>query len=146
MFLSKNTRKMERYGKFLLEVVFLKKDINMEIGQRVRSARKKANLTRESLAEKLNVSTLFISYIECGQKGMSLETLRKLCQVLQTSSDYILLGRDNSEISRNNLHLLVDSVDIKYCAVVEDHLQCLLRSINRLEQIARSSEISEKNT
>lgn len=69
----------------------MKKERNIQIGNRVRAARKKRNLSRAELAEQLNVSVLFVSYIECGQKGMSIETLIHMCDILQVSADYLLL-------------------------------------------------------
>ena len=63
-------------------VITIKKDINIQIGQRVKEARLARNLTREQLAEKLEISALFMGYIECGQKGMSLSTLQNLCFTL----------------------------------------------------------------
>ena len=45
------------------------------------------------MAEKLNVSTKFCADIELGTKGMSVETLCKLTEVLMVSTDYILFDR-----------------------------------------------------
>ena len=125
------------------EGVVLKKSINVEIGQRVRAARQNANLTREVLAEKLNVSALFISYIECGQKGMSLETLQRLCRTLNVSSDYILLGENDQGISKKNLHLLVDSIDSKYCPAVEKQITCFMNCVKELENDIQKKDARE---
>lgn len=67
-------------NKFALCVVTvtLKKDINIEIGERVRLRRQVLGLSREQLSEMLDISALFLGYIESGAKGMSLTTLRKL--------------------------------------------------------------------
>ncbi|MCB7341851.1 helix-turn-helix domain-containing protein [Blautia obeum] len=113
----------------------LKKDLNVQIGQRVRSARKQAHLSREALAEKLDISTLFLGYIECGQKGMSLSTLQKLCQVLGVSSDFILMGIDDDSTHKNNFMLLVDSVDPKYHPLLECNLRCTIDAINETEKL-----------
>lgn len=123
------------------EGVVLKKSINVEIGQRVRAARQNANITREMLAEKLNVSTLFISYIECGQKGMSLETLLKLCRTLNVSSDYILFGEDDPQISKKNLYMLIDSIEPKYYSAIERQIYCFINSIKEIER-----NLLEQNT
>lgn len=123
--------------------VVLKKNINVEIGQRVKVARQNANLTREMLAEKLNVSTLFISYIECGQKGMSLETLQRLCYTLNVSSDYILLGRNDAEISKNNLQLLIDSIDPRYYSVIEKQIICFMNCMKEIEYTIRKDTSSD---
>lgn len=64
-----------------------------EIGRRVRLRRDYFGLSREQLAEKIEVSNQFIADIEYGNRGMSLETLYKMSQVLQISADYFLAGK-----------------------------------------------------
>ena len=68
-----------------------------EIGRRVRLRRDYYGLSREQLAEKIEVSSQFITDIEYGHRGMSLETLYKMSQVLQTSADYFLAGKIQEE-------------------------------------------------
>ena len=70
-----------------------KKQINAEIGRRIQISREDAGLTQEQLAEQLGLSPQFISIIERGSAGASLETIVKLCGVLDVSSDWILLGK-----------------------------------------------------
>ncbi len=63
-----------------------------EMGKRIRRQRELSGLTREQLAEKLEVSTKFCSDIELGAKGISIQTLAKLTDILNLSADYILFG------------------------------------------------------
>jgi len=51
---------------------------NREIGARIRLARRDAGLTQEKLAEKIGVSTVFVSQLESGSRAPGLETLVKL--------------------------------------------------------------------
>lgn len=80
----------------------MKKDFLKELGVRISQKRKALGITQEDLAEKLDVSVQFISYIERGQKGVGLENLVKLSQLLNTSCDYLLTGErnesDNTEL------------------------------------------------
>lgn len=62
------------------------------MGQRIRRQRELLGYTREQLAEKLDVSTKFCSDIELGVKGVSIQTLAKLTELLHLSADYILFG------------------------------------------------------
>lgn len=73
-----------------------KKALNVEIGYRVQTSREHAGLTQEQLAEKINRSTQFVSTLERGAAGASLETIINLCEVLNVSSEWILRGRDAS--------------------------------------------------
>ena len=44
-------------------------------------------------AEMIDISVNFLSEIENGKKGMSQETLYKLCEHFNLSADYILFGK-----------------------------------------------------
>ena len=46
---------------------------NREIGARIRLARRDARLTQEKLAEKIGVSTVFVSQLESGSRAPGLE-------------------------------------------------------------------------
>lgn len=65
---------------------------NREIGARIRLARRDAGLTQEKLAEKIGVSTVFVSQLESGSRAPGLETLVKLSQTLHVSLDLLVLG------------------------------------------------------
>ena len=107
----------------------MKKTINVEIGTRIRESRERLHMSREYLAELLNISTLFLSYIECGQKGMSTETLIRVCKTLNVSADYILLGRKNSGFDRSEAELLLQDIPEEYYPLAEEHLRLLLKTI-----------------
>ena len=70
-----------------------KKTINIAIGRRIQQSREQAGLTQEELAERIDRSTQFISTIERGLAGPSLETTIKICEVLGVSTEWILRGR-----------------------------------------------------
>jgi len=63
-----------------------------EMGIRIRKQRELLGYTREQLAERLEVSTKFCSDIELGIKGVSIQTLARLTELLHLSADYILFG------------------------------------------------------
>lgn len=60
------------------------------MGDRIREARKKQNLTQEQLAEKLDVTVVYISQIERGLKLPSLPIFVKIVEILNVSADYLL--------------------------------------------------------
>ena len=69
-----------------------KKEVNVQIGTRIRFARERSNMTQEQLAEKLDCSPQFVSDLERGVVGLSIPTLKKLCLSLCVSSDSILFA------------------------------------------------------
>lgn len=107
----------------------MKKELNVQIGARVRKARERLRLSREQLAEALGISVLFLSYIECGQKGMSLTTLKNICETLQVSADQLLLGRKNDSTDRTEAQLLLENIEPEYQDLALDSLQQLVRTI-----------------
>lgn len=73
-------------------------DLKMTIGNRVHNLRTSHNLTQAQFAEIIDISINFLSEIENGKKGMSQDTLYKLCSNFAVSADYILFGieKDNT--------------------------------------------------
>lgn len=63
-----------------------------KIGQRVRQLRIPNDYTQAKFAELIDISINFLSEIENGKKGLSQDTLAKICKQLNTSADYILFG------------------------------------------------------
>lgn len=53
-----------------------------EIGQRIREARKRRNLTQEEVAEMISVSTTYVGFIEQGHRVPSIKTADKISRVL----------------------------------------------------------------
>ena len=96
-----------------------------QIGQRVRGQREYLRLTRDELAEKLDVSVNFCSDIELGKKGMSLETLIKMSQALHVSTDYILLGKTQTGDTRS-ISVLLKSCDASKIPYLEEIIKNFL--------------------
>ena len=70
------------------------KSLNLvAMGRRIRSVRDARKLTREELAEKVDLSPQFIADVEYGNKGISITTLYQLAQVLNVKADYLLSGK-----------------------------------------------------
>ena len=64
----------------------------VEIGQRIKLKRKEKKLTQEKLSEIIDVSPSYISEIERGTSICSLATITNICDTLNTSLDYLVLG------------------------------------------------------
>ena len=63
------------------------------MGRRIRSVRDARKLTREQLAEMIDLSPQFITDVEYGNKGLSISTLYQLSQALNVKADYLLFGK-----------------------------------------------------
>lgn len=69
-----------------------RKEINVEVGQRIKAAREQAGLTQERFSELIGLGTKSVSALERGTVGVSLTTLKRICEVLAISSDALLFG------------------------------------------------------
>jgi len=63
-----------------------------ELGERIAKRRKVLNLTQDDVAEATGLSNNHISNIENNHSIPSIETLLKICEALDVTPDYLLLG------------------------------------------------------
>lgn len=122
----------------------MKKNINLEIGERVRLTRVSRGFTRDELAEILNISTLFLGYIECGQRGMSLTTLQNMCKILNVSADYLLLGKEKEGTVDDEIISAVKDLPDDYKSLALDAVNNLKKTIAQVTRIAYKNEFNEK--
>lgn len=69
---------------------------NLILGQNVKDIRKNMNLTQEEFAEKLNLNPQFISQIETGKVGISVDNVINICNTANCSSVNLFKGLINS--------------------------------------------------
>lgn len=67
------------------------------IGERLKVARKKARMSQQDLAEKLNISVAYVSRVERGSSHLNLKRLSEFCSLLDVSEGSILNGVSNSD-------------------------------------------------
>lgn len=106
-----------------------KKELNVQIGERIRKSREIAGFTQEKLSEYVSVSLQYISDLERGIVGTSIPTMIKLCNTLNVSSDYILLGREYA----NDLSDIVNRLSYlssEQLKIVEDGINVLLDALS----------------
>ncbi len=67
-------------------------DKNTIIGQNIKDIRKSLNLTQEDFAEKLGINPQFLSQVETGRVGISLDNLVNICNTAKCSSVNLFKG------------------------------------------------------
>ena len=100
-----------------------------EMGKRIMLRRKALRMTQEELAEKLGVSTQMISNLELGKKAIRPENLSKVCEVLELSADFVLMG--------SNTKTAVDSVAEKLVQLTAEELQMVNNMIDYMNNKKR---------
>ncbi len=96
-------------------------------GTRIRKIRKDRNESQQTFAERINISTNFLSEIENGKKGISWETLYNICSTTGVSADYILFGQPSGQ---DFVKLVIEEaagLDLELLSTVTDYLNSLLR-------------------
>lgn len=75
------------------------KDINIEVGARIKEKRLAQKLTREDLARLSGYTANFIQEVERGRSGLSSESIRALSTALKVSADALLFGETPEEFA-----------------------------------------------
>ena len=109
------------------------------IGENVRAARKKANVTQAKLAEALNLSTSHFSGLECGNKRFTLEQIVSIAQYLNISLSELLAGLIDEKLEiavpvNDYAYLSTKQAAQKFSYLVRN---CSQEEINALLEICR---------
>lgn len=89
------------------------------LGAKIQAARMKRQLTQMELAERIDRSPTYLSYVENGYKGMSLETLVNVANALQVTADELLADSLESTAAVSN-HTFTGI--LQDCSVYEQHI------------------------
>ena len=91
------------------------KVLRKNIGKKIKLARAKAEYTQEELAEKISLSTRYISQLERGIAFGSASTIINVCKALNINSDFLF-----SDLINNETPILDNIMDDKF---LEDYLK-----------------------
>ena len=93
----------------------------VSMGKRIRECRLKRKLTVEQLAERLEISAVFMSDIERGVKCPRLENFVKILNALEITADEVLFDsvRADTDICLNEVTKKMQRLDNKQIAKVE---------------------------
>ena len=75
---------------------------DIAIGQRIRKIREEKSMTQKKLAEKVMVSPSSITRLESGQTMVSVFTIIKIAEVLNTSISFLLSG-DEDDLNKSDI-------------------------------------------
>ena len=106
----------------------IKKQINIDLGMRLKQKRREAGYTREKFSELTGMSPRFLSAVENGDCGLSMTNLKICSQVLGVSCDYLLLNRQEGRV----VPLVVEKMeklDPKYHHIMEEQLKIIMETI-----------------
>ena len=88
----------------------------VKFGNRLRNLRKQRGKTQEQLAAAVNISTVHLGNIELGKRGLSIDLMIELSNVLNVSLDYLIIGRERTSPQVREFirkaHDILDELDV----------------------------------
>jgi len=101
------------------------------IGQRIRALRENNNISREALAEQLELSDSYIGLVERGTRGITLTNLVKIANYFEVSIEYFFLEK-KGEIMHNITSTRLDHLAKIIETVDDDDYEFLLKIIKEM--------------
>lgn len=107
-----------------------------KFGMRLRQERLNQRLTQEKLAEKADLSAVYISQIEHGNRKLSLDTLVKLAKHLNVSVDSLIQDSiyESNEQLVSELRMLMQGCSQTECLLILDIIRCIRLHFGKTEQ------------
>ncbi|MDE6665109.1 MAG: helix-turn-helix domain-containing protein [Ruminococcus sp.] len=72
------------------------------MGEKLRLARKKAKMSQEEVAEKLNIARSNISKYEHDKLEPNIHTIKQFCEISGVTADYLLGIEEEKQVIHNN--------------------------------------------
>jgi len=106
----------------------------VEVGERIRAKRIEKNYTQEQLAEKANVSLMYISNIEKASSSVGLQTLVALANALDVGIDYLLMDSltNNKEGVYQELNKMIEEIPADKRANFIDIVESVAKNLKDL--------------
>ena len=101
--------------------------LRKNIGKKIKLARTNANFTQEQLAEKISLSTRYISQLERGIAFGSATTITNICKILNITPNFLfeyLLNEDSCEFND-----LIDAKFLKSYSKLNNYNRNILNSM-----------------
>lgn len=107
------------------------------IGERIEKLRHEHNMSRKQFGEIIGVSEQHLGLVEKGIRGLSVDSIVKICNRMNASADYLLLGADLSAdmldgLSQEQIEIIIDIIKkMVQFASTDDGNEVLIRQLMR---------------
>lgn len=92
----------------------MSKELNEAIGGRIRAYRESLGMNREAFSEQIGLSPQFLAEAENGKKGLSAESIYKICCNCEMSADYLVLGKIKKDKLKTPLDYALQDMPEEY--------------------------------
>ena len=100
---------------------------NQILGENIKREREKAGYTQERFSEIIDMTPNNLSAVERGVAGVSLKTLRRICEALKVSADDLLFGLGYKSDGEALIRKL-ERLDARQMRIVQEVLSALLEA------------------
>jgi len=100
-------------------------ELAIAMGNRMAARRKELNLTQETVAELARIAHQQYNKAENGKTCFGADTLLRVSQVLQTSADYLLTGKQNTRYC--SMEQLLSQMTDSQIELATEIIQCITR-------------------
>lgn len=118
------------------------KELNITIGGRIRAYRESLGMNREAFSEQVGLSPQFLAEAETGKKGLSAESIYKICSNSEMSADYLVLGKVKREKLKNPLDYVIQEMPGDYSV---QYAQVLRAFNDMLSEAQKTAVLQHKN-
>ena len=112
------------------------------IGARLQAARKAKGYTQDYVSARADITEKFLSQIERGKAGLSVQTLIALCDILEITPNYVLLP-DAARVLEEPIGPLLKGMSQRQLQDVEEMVRIFVRNC-RHEEKGRPSVAFQK--
>ncbi len=109
-----------------------KEDIYRIISKRIQEERKKADLTQEELSEKVDITSKFLSRIECNADNPSLELIIKFADEFGISFIDLLTEKKEKESNNEKFLKRVQFLTAKFTDKQKEQIINIIKSIKNI--------------
>lgn len=110
------------------------------LGQRIRAIRTKKGISQQELAERIGRSAAYMSYVETAYKFCSLDTMVRVANALNVSTDNLLIDSLSNTIKVSNHEfaaILADCSDYEM-RVLLDIVKATKQALREYKHLARN--------
>lgn len=119
-------------------------EMRKQIGARIQKIRIQSGLKQKELAEILSITEpSYISLVENGKNGLSMEKIARFCDYFKISTDQILLGKDYPQNDVSALTARLGRLEPEYYRELEKIIDAYLRTIHLAEAHGQDADKKE---
>ena len=122
----------------------VERNLRKNIGQKIKLARTKEKYTQEELAEKLSLSTRYISQLERGIAFGSATTITSICNALNISSNFLF--EDLIDSNAPTLAQLVEQSFLEDYLKLDEHHKAIVKLLTKQLVQIQKDDSNSKNT